>query len=125
VIAAPPGAECARAKRGRPMTRLLISVRSAAEAEVALAGGADVIDVKEPRRGALGRADVDVWRAVWKLVGRRAIVSAALGELLDGTIFDVASDAAGFSFVKIGLAGCQTQRGWQERWFAATKALPA
>ena len=36
------------------MTRLLVSVRSAEEAEIALAGGADVIDVKEPRRGALG-----------------------------------------------------------------------
>ena len=39
------------------MTRLLVSVRSAAEAEAALSGGASVIDVKEPTRGALGRAD--------------------------------------------------------------------
>ena len=39
------------------MTRLLVSVRSAAEAEAALTGGASVIDVKEPTRGALGRAD--------------------------------------------------------------------
>ncbi len=33
------------------MTRLLVSVRSAAEAEAALTGGASVIDVKEPTRG--------------------------------------------------------------------------
>ena len=36
---------------------LLVSVRSAAEALSALAGGADVIDVKEPNRGSLGAAD--------------------------------------------------------------------
>ena len=35
---------------------LLVSVRSAAEAITALEAGADVIDVKEPSRGALGAA---------------------------------------------------------------------
>ena len=39
------------------MSRLLVSVRSAAEAEVALGAGADLIDVKEPSRGSLGAAD--------------------------------------------------------------------
>ncbi len=39
------------------MTRLLVSVRSAAEAEIALSAGADLIDVKEPSRGSLGAAD--------------------------------------------------------------------
>ena len=38
---------------------LLVSVRSAAEALAALAGGADVIDVKEPNQGSLGAADDD------------------------------------------------------------------
>ena len=36
------------------MTGLLVSVRSAEEAEIALAGGANLIDIKEPSRGALG-----------------------------------------------------------------------
>ena len=61
--------------------RLLVSVRDAAEAEAALAGGADLIDVKEPSRGPLGRADAGVIRYVVKAVGGRAPVSAALGEL--------------------------------------------
>ena len=39
------------------MTQLLVSVRSAEEAEAALAGGAHLIDIKEPTRGALGHAD--------------------------------------------------------------------
>src|SRR5207237_10897019 len=34
---------------------LLVSVRSATEAGAALEGGADLIDIKEPRHGPLGR----------------------------------------------------------------------
>ena len=37
--------------------RLLVSVRSAAEVGPALAGGADIIDAKEPGRGSLGAGD--------------------------------------------------------------------
>ena len=66
------------------MTALLVSVRSAAEAEAALAGGAALIDVKEPARGALGRADDAVIADVVRAVAGRAPVSAALGELRDG-----------------------------------------
>ncbi|MEX0885938.1 MAG: (5-formylfuran-3-yl)methyl phosphate synthase, partial [Phycisphaeraceae bacterium] len=35
---------------------LLVSVRNVAEARAAMAGGADVIDIKEPAAGALGAA---------------------------------------------------------------------
>src|SRR5260221_3008307 len=44
--------------------RLLVSVRNAVEAEAALAGGCDVLDVKEPGRGAMGMADVSTIAAV-------------------------------------------------------------
>ncbi len=54
------------------MTRLLVSVRSAAEAEIALVGGAALIDVKEPARGALGMADFQVIRDVITAVAGRA-----------------------------------------------------
>ena len=47
------------------MTRLLVSVRNGQEAEAALAGGAHVIDVKEPARGSLGRADETTLRS-WR-----------------------------------------------------------
>ena len=62
------------------MTRLLVSVRSAAEAEAALAGGAALIDVKEPDRGALGRADDAVIADVVRAVAGRAPVSAAASQ---------------------------------------------
>src|SRR5271166_6814929 len=47
-----------------PVARLLISVRSADEARTALAGGASIIDVKEPDHGSLGQAPWSVWRDV-------------------------------------------------------------
>ena len=65
---------------------LLVSVRSAAEACAALAGGAALIDVKEPAHGPLGRASDDVIRAVMDAVGGRCAVSAALGELADHAV---------------------------------------
>ena len=37
--------------------RLLVSVRSADEVAAAMAGGADIIDAKEPARGSLGAVD--------------------------------------------------------------------
>src|SRR5438128_1572682 len=60
---------------------LLVSVRSAAEAEIAIGAGAALIDVKEPSRGPLGRADDTTIAAVVKQVAGRRPVSAALGEL--------------------------------------------
>jgi (5-formylfuran-3-yl)methyl phosphate synthase len=92
--------------------RLLVSVRDAAEAEAALAGGADLIDVKEPARGPLGRADADVIAAVVKVVGGRVPVSAALGELRDYPRLIRKQDRLpGVSYVKWGLAG-QLNEHW-------------
>jgi uncharacterized protein (UPF0264 family) len=106
------------------MTRLLVSVRSAAEAEVALAGGAEVIDVKEPRRGSLGAAEPSVWREVAAVVRQRAQLSVALGELLDDGVCDLAAEASGFPFAKVGLAGCHIERGWLAKWRAVVRRLP-
>ena len=65
------------------MTQLLVSVRDAAEARTAVEGGADLIDIKEPARGPLGAADVDVVEQIIAEVAGRRPVSAALGELRD------------------------------------------
>jgi uncharacterized protein (UPF0264 family) len=82
--------------------RLLVSVRSVPEAESALAGGADVIDVKEPAGGSLGRAPDAVLAAVRDLVAGRRPVSAAQGELAQSPEPCVAT---GLAFRKWGLAG--------------------
>ncbi len=88
------------------MTRLLVSVRSAAEAEAALAGGAALIDVKEPTRGALGRADDAVIADVVRVVAGRAPVSAALGDLRDNPQAALPTCLSALAFVKCGLANC-------------------
>ena len=46
--------------------RLLVSVRNAEEAVSAIRGGADIIDVKEPAHGSLGRASLESLTAVAK-----------------------------------------------------------
>jgi uncharacterized protein (UPF0264 family) len=90
---------------------LLVSVRDAEEAGRALAGGAALIDVKEPARGALGRADETTIAEVVRRVGGRVPVSAALGELAEAA---PRPDCEGLTFVKWGLAGC-LDRDWPRR----------
>lgn len=60
---------------------LLVSVRNAEEAAVAVAAGAAIIDVKEPRNGPLGRPAAETVAAVAGVVGRRAPLTLACGEL--------------------------------------------
>ena len=84
---------------------LLVSVRSAEEARAALAGGADLIDVKEPSRGPLGRADDEAIRAVVDEVGGRVPVSVAMGEWADRSQSLEPKDVA---YLKWGLARMTT-----------------
>src|SRR5204862_496021 len=106
------------------MTGLLVSVRSAAEAKTALAGGADIIDVKEPRRGALGPADRIVWKEILEIVDGRVPVSAALGELHSDSISEYAARAAGFAFAKIGLSDWRRHHDSPTKWSEIHLALP-
>jgi (5-formylfuran-3-yl)methyl phosphate synthase len=105
------------------MTRLLISVRDAAEAEIALAGGADLIDVKEPARGPLGAADAATIRAIVAHVAGRASLSAALGELNAENRLEE-SLSGHVRYAKYGLAGCGRMSDWTIRFRAAVALLP-
>ena len=98
------------------MTRLLISVRSAREAVTALAAGAHLIDVKEPRAGSLGPADPAVIARVSSQVAGRVPVSAALGELLEQPLAQTVARAKCVRYAKLGLAGCAEATNWVERW---------
>jgi uncharacterized protein (UPF0264 family) len=89
--------------------RLLVSVRSVEEAHIALRGGADVIDIKEPSRGPLGKADDTVIAAILNAIAGRAPVSVALGELIDEPRLDVPRA----NFVKVGLAHAPAD--WRQR----------
>ena len=100
------------------MAQLLVSVRSANEARSALAGGASIIDVKEPDHGSLGQAPWPVWRDVHKAVSTAASISVALGELPEWLAPNGPSPPsqawAGISFCKLGLAG--TDLNWRSAW---------
>jgi (5-formylfuran-3-yl)methyl phosphate synthase len=64
--------------------RLLVSVRSEAEALLAAEGGADFIDLKEPREGALGGLPVMRIRAIVQMLRGQGIalpISATIGDL--------------------------------------------
>lgn len=100
------------------MTQLLVSVRSAEEAGIAVASGADVIDVKEPGNGPLGRADDEVILAVQRAVAGEAFLSASLGELRDHPR-PAPSDFHGF--VKLGLLHCPE---WEAQWVHWRRHLP-
>jgi uncharacterized protein (UPF0264 family) len=89
--------------------RLLVSARNAADAAAALAGGADIVDAKEPSAGALGAVTIDVLREMLSTVDAARPVSAALGDAKDAAAElerRVRAHAAeGVAFVKIGFAG--------------------
>ena len=91
--------------------RLLVSVADPSEARAALEGGADVIDAKQPRRGALGPVRPDVLAAIRQVVGAARPVSAALGDARDEAAIERAAGVAaglGVAFVKVGFAGVVT-----------------
>jgi uncharacterized protein (UPF0264 family) len=91
--------------------RLLVSVVSAAEARAALAGGADIIDVKDPREGALGAPSPRALAEVIAAVDGAAPVSVALGDLPDlphtAALAACGAAACGVDYVKLGLRGVQ------------------
>jgi uncharacterized protein (UPF0264 family) len=93
--------------------RLLVSVTDAAEARAAVAGGVDVVDVKNPAEGSLGAATPAVIERVRAVVPPELPVSVALGDLphLPGTAALAAAGAAhsGATYVKVGLWGSSTE----------------
>jgi len=68
-------------RRGSTMTRMLASVTGPQEAEIALAGGSDIIDVTDPAAGPWGSVNAAAVRATVQAVGGRRPVSAVAGDL--------------------------------------------
>ena len=94
--------------------RLLVSVVDAAEARLAVAGGVDIVDVKNPAEGSLGAPAPGVIAQVRDVVPAELPLSAALGDLpcLPGTAALAALGAArsGAAYVKLGLWGFAARR---------------
>src|SRR5918911_1695842 len=92
-----------RARAGGRM-KLLVSVVDAAEARLAVAGGVDVVDVKNPAEGSLGAAAPGVIAEVREAIPAELPLSAAIGDLpsLPGTAALAALGAmrSGAAYVK-------------------------
>ena len=106
--------------------RLLVSVRNASEAGSALAGGADIIDAKEPINGPLGAVSSDVLHEIAATLGNAAPVSAALGDICEDDVLDraVAARQAGVTFVKVGFAGMRQRQQLEEVVLTLARAAP-
>lgn len=110
------------------MTALLASVRTLDEALAAAAAGADIVDLKEPRAGALGALPVPVIAAIAGALraSSRVPISATIGDWPPAAIEAMAARAAevaatGVDYVKVGIA-----RGPHARAaLARLAALPA
>ncbi len=106
-------------------TGLLVSVRSADEVAAALAGGADLIDVKEPSKGPLAPAEAEVVAAVIEAVGGKVPVSAALGEWTPNALTEAHWHLElKLNYVKWGLAGYSPTPGWGEDLLDMRRELP-
>jgi len=92
----------------------MISVRDEVEATIAAAGGADIIDIKNPAEGSLGAQSPQVIRAIAKAIPAATPVSASIGDVpnLPGTVALAGLGAAmcGVRFVKVGLLGARTPK---------------
>jgi len=89
------------------VTALLASVRTPGEALIALEAGADILDLKEPGKGALGRLPEAAIRAILLAVGGQRRVSATIGDmpLEPGPVAAAVREmaASGVDIVKIGI----------------------
>ena len=107
--------------------QLLVSVADADEAAAAIAGGAHIVDAKDPARGAMGAVDPQALAAIRARVGLRAPLSAALGDAASEAQIeaDVTRCAGlGIAFVKIGFAGVASLARVERLAAAAQRATP-
>jgi uncharacterized protein (UPF0264 family) len=111
--------------------QLLVSVRSAAEVGPALAGGADIIDAKEPDRGSLGAVSAPTLAEILGCLPLTRSVSVALGDI--ATAAEVVATITSLHlpvrtapiFLKLGFAGVQSPQVVGTLLVAAVKAAAA
>ena len=93
--------------------KLLISPSDEKEALEAIAGGVDIIDVKNPKEGALGASFPWTIRRIREIAPEGVEVSCTIGDLpnLPGSVSLAALGAAatGVNYVKVGLGGVRTK----------------
>lgn len=93
--------------------KLLISPIDEKEALEAIAGGADIVDIKNPKEGTLGASFPWIIRRIRAVTPQNIEVSCTIGDLpnLPGTASLAALGAAtiGVNYIKAGLYGVKTK----------------
>jgi uncharacterized protein (UPF0264 family) len=93
--------------------KLLVSPINREEAIIASQGGADIIDVKNPKEGSLGANFPWIIRDVKEVVNGRQPISATIGDFnyKPGTasLAALGAAAAGADYIKVGLYDIQTE----------------
>jgi uncharacterized protein (UPF0264 family) len=107
--------------------KLLISPTDEKEAAAAIAGGADIIDVKNPKEGALGASFPWVIKRIREITPKNIEVSCALGDVpnLPCAVSLAALGAAttGVDYIKVGLYGVKTKEEAVYLMQNATRAI--
>jgi uncharacterized protein (UPF0264 family) len=88
------------------MTGMLASVNSLDESRLILNTSVDIIDLKQPKQGALGALSTETVQNIVQAVNKKKLVSATVGDLpmQPELIFNAVSKMAdtGVDFIKIG-----------------------
>ena len=99
----------------RRQPKLLVSVKNAAEAKLALNAGVDWIDLKNPDAGPLGAPSPSTAAAVAEELEAHDYKSAALGEFCDTDENRLHEIASLFPVAKMGLADCGNSN-WENQF---------
>ncbi|WP_456418736.1 (5-formylfuran-3-yl)methyl phosphate synthase [Methanocaldococcus infernus] len=106
---------------------LLVSPIDVEEAKEAIEGGADIIDVKNPKEGSLGANFPWVIREVRKITPKSLLVSATVGDVpyKPGTVSLAALGAgmSGADYIKVGLYGVKNYNQAVELMKSVVKAV--
>ncbi|VUT25963.1 MAG: hypothetical protein MASP_01253 [Candidatus Methanolliviera sp. GoM_asphalt] len=98
--------------------KLLVSPKNIDEADASVRGGADIVDVKNPKEGSLGANFPWVIKSIREMVPEDIPVSAAIGDFnfKPGTASLAALGAAvsGADYIKTGLYGVKTEEEAKE-----------
>ena len=105
---------------------LLVSIRSVAEARLLGNQPLDIVDLKEPAKGSLGRLSPRIVHKILQQLPGGSCISLSLGELSQYTPAAMnAFPLESFNFLKIGLAFMASQRDWRGIWQQCSEQLPA
>lgn len=102
---------------------LLVSVRSVDEFRQAACYPVEVLDFKEPQRGALAAADPQLWQQAAEEAPPACRLSAALGEWEDALKLATQVPAR-FSYAKAGPAGAASTAQLVDVWAELQQRLP-